>query len=199
MRNLLLASATAISLLAAPTLAQDQADAPLGSTNSIADKRSFTPEQQAVYDRLEPEFRTLFDAWEPDRQVMYFGWTDALRGYYHTLDPRQQEAWWYLSPEQRIDMFQMQGEQRELAWNDVLSQVAAAEAGTPAATTAAASGQTSFVSNSVVQQAPAPHSGEYPVCTSDADDNCINAWAAGERGPGVTRPLDHWPGKPASS
>ena len=51
-----------------------------------------------------------------------------------------------------------------------------------------------FVSNAVVQNIPAPHQGEYPVCESDADDNCINAWAAGRRGPGVDRPLEYWPG-----
>lgn len=40
---------------------------------------------------------------------------------------------------------------------------------------------------------------DYPVCTAERQDSCINPWAAGRRGPGVTRPLSYWPGEPASS
>lgn len=62
-----------------------------------------------------------------------------------------------------------------------------------------ASGEMHWASNAVVQDIPTPHQGEYPVCESDADDNCIKAWAAGQRGPGVDRPLGYWPGEPSSS
>ena len=43
-----------------------------------------------------------------------------------------------------------------------------------------------------------PPTGELPICSADQQDNCINAWEAGKRGPGVNRPLDYWPGQPAS-
>ena len=37
-----------------------------------------------------------------------------------------------------------------------------------------------------------------PICQKGQQDNCINAWEAGKRGRGVDRPLNYWPGKPAS-
>jgi hypothetical protein len=56
-----------------------------------------------------------------------------------------------------------------------------------------------FVSNAMVQSVPTDAApANPPICTAGQQDNCINAWEAGKRGPGVNRPLDHWPGKPAS-
>jgi len=37
-----------------------------------------------------------------------------------------------------------------------------------------------------------------PICAPNQQDNCINAWEAGKRGPGARKPLPYWPGKPAS-
>ena len=205
MRNLFLAGAAALAMTVAPAAAQE-ADAPAGSVNSVNDKQSFNmnTDQQAVYDAMPLEQRGEFDRWDPDRQVMYFGWNDALRDYYWSLDADQRNAWWYLDDEQRISLFQLQDEkQRDLAWNSILTQVARVEQGrTPqAATTStrAAPTNVSYASEPVVQSTPrATQPSEYPVCNSDADDSCINKWAAGQRGPGVERPLSYWPGHPAS-
>merc|ERR1711974_190571 len=121
-----------------------------------------------MYDELSPADRAEFDSYTADQQTMYFGWDDALRGYYWSLNDQQQDAWWYLNDEQRATIFQIQApEQRSAAWNSVLSQVAELENGDAATQQTVASRSASdmrFVSNAVVQNAPAPHEGEYPVC-----------------------------------
>ena len=40
-----------------------------------------------------------------------------------------------------------------------------------------------------------PPTGDLPICSPNQQDNCINSWEA--RGTG-TKPLDYWPGRPAS-
>ncbi|MBU2341927.1 MAG: hypothetical protein KKE77_11880 [Alphaproteobacteria bacterium] len=70
----------------------------------------------------------------------------------------------------------------------------------PRATTATA-GNIQYRSTERVQATPGdqgPPTGEVPICSSNEQDNCINAWEAGKRGPGVARPLTYWPGQPAS-
>ncbi len=199
MKKILLASATALTMMAAPATAQVAQDAPLGSTNSVTDERMpMTERQRAIYDALHPDNRIVFDEWTPDQQVLYFGWDAALRDYYWSLDESEKDAWWYLDGEQQIALYQLQGEQRDQAWNSIMTQVAELEqdrAMPPASGREQADMQ--FTSNAIVQQVPT-HEGEYPVCDSEADDHCINPWAAGERGPGATRPLDYWPGQSAS-
>ncbi|PIW56347.1 MAG: hypothetical protein COW16_01350 [Sphingomonadales bacterium CG12_big_fil_rev_8_21_14_0_65_65_10] len=71
-----------------------------------------------------------------------------------------------------------------------------------AATSAAASASTMtprFVSKEVTQTTPAGYmaaSGDdLPVCKGDQQDGCINSWAKNKTG---NRPLEYWPGKPAS-
>ncbi len=191
MNKTLLAAATALSMISVPAMADHH------------ESGEMTADQQMMYDELSPADRAEFDTYTADQQTMYFGWNDALRGYYWSLNDEQQDAWWYLNDEQRATIFQIQApEQRAAAWNSVIAQVSELEDGNATTQQAAATTSTTdmrFVSNAVVQDAPAPHQGEYPVCESDADDNCINAWAAGQRGPGVDRPLDYWPGEPASS
>ncbi|MGB3797970.1 MAG: hypothetical protein WA957_16925 [Alteraurantiacibacter sp.] len=148
----------------------------------------------------------MFNTYSPDQHTMYFGWNEALRSYYWTLDEEEQNAWWYLDDDQRMTLFQIQApEQRAMAWNSIINQVNSMENDQAGAQTvnsgnmSTTSSNMRFVSNEVAQNIPAPHQGEYPVCESDADDNCINAWATGQRGPGVDRPLDYWPGEPSSS
>lgn len=194
MKKTFLAAATALSMISVPALADHhEAD-------------DMTAEQQVMYDALSATDQAEFDTYTVDQRAAYFAWNAPLRDYYWTLNADQQDAWWYLNDNQRTQIFQIPADQRTAAWNSVVAQVAQVENGTtPANQQAAASDDMSndadvrFVSNEVVQSAPAPHQGEYPVCESDADDNCINAWAAGERGPGVDRPLDYWPGEASSS
>lgn len=191
MNKAILAAATALSMISVPAMADHH------------ESDEMTAEQQMMYDELSAADRVEFDSYTPEQQTMYFGWNDALRGYYWSLDDNQQDAWWYLDDDQRVTLFQIQApEQREAAWNSVIAQVNQLEAGnssTATRTAASTSGNIQFVNTGVVQNIPAPHQGEYPVCESDADDNCMNPWAAGMRGPGVERPLGYWPGEPASS
>jgi len=195
MKTMLLATATALSLAAMPVAAQ-QADAPLGSTNSIADKREYTADQQAVYDALEPEQRMDFDAWAYERQLVYFEQRDPVRVYYWTLEPDEQVMWWQLTPAERVAVAEaIEAQERQMLWDQYTTRYAVAE---PVATTQPSEPQITYVSNEMAQPV-AKHSGEYPVCKSDADDACINAWEAGKRGAGVNKPLDNWPGEPASS
>lgn len=200
MKKALLAAATALSMVAVPATAQQQTREAPEDAPAL-----YSAAHEEMLRELEPEARVYFDQLDEDQQAMYFGWNDALRDYYWTLDENQRDAWWYLNEDQRITIYQIQApEQRAAAWDSVLTQVAEMEQGNATASQQAtartsASSDLRFVSNEMVQDAPAPHQGEYPVCESDADDNCINAWAAGQRGPGVDRPLDYWPGEPASS
>ncbi len=195
MNKTILAAATALSMVSVPAMADHH------QGESAYD---MSPQQQAMYDELDADQRALFDTYTPDQQTLYFGWNDALRGYYWSLNEQQQDAWWYLDDEQRVTLFQMQApERREATWNAIIAQVDELEARDASSQQAYSASEDSrdmrFVSNAVVQDVPAPHQGEYPVCESDADDNCINAWAAGQRGPGVDPPLDYWPGESVSS
>ena len=57
-------------------------------------------------------------------------------------------------------------------------------------------GNMRFVRSEVVQATPGdqgPPTGDLPICENNAQDNCINAWEAGQRGAGVTRPLENFP------
>lgn len=62
-------------------------------------------------------------------------------------------------------------------------------------TSMAGSGNMQFVRNETAQAAPAARQGEYPVCKGDQQDGCINSWEANKTG---NKPLDYWPGRPAS-
>lgn len=70
------------------------------------------------------------------------------------------------------------------------------------ATTAAANANTQaprFVAREVAQTTPPSYksaSGDnLPVCSAKQQDGCINSWAKNKTG---NRPLEYWPGKPAS-
>ena len=64
-----------------------------------------------------------------------------------------------------------------------------------------ASGTMQFTSHEMAQpvagsaDAAALQSGDLPVCKKGQQDGCINSWEKNHTG---TKPLDHWPGKPAS-
>jgi len=69
-------------------------------------------------------------------------------------------------------------------------------ASTTGATASGNMGNMRFVRSEVVQATPGdqgPPTGDLPVCENNAQDNCINAWEAGRRGAGVTRPLENFP------
>lgn len=183
MNRYFLAGAAALAL-ALPAAAQDMA------VTSDGDVYVLTDSQQVMY-----------DSWPPERRVVYDAWPVTYREYYWTLTPTQMEGWWVLTDEQRARLYAMTPEQRAQAWTAIAAQMSGNTTSATARTAAAAASTAGprFVSNAVVQNisADAPPA-DPPICAPNQQDNCINAWEAGKRGPGVTRPLDHWPGRPAS-
>ncbi|WP_181950864.1 hypothetical protein [Aurantiacibacter spongiae] len=183
-------AAVGLALTAAPGIAQDM---------------EMTTQQQ-----------TMYDGWSAEQQSTYDAWPMNAKTYYWTLDAGQQEIWWNnLNNEQRVRIVGMTPAQQTQTWASINSQLNGNSAmannsghmsnnsgmsgNTTATSRSTTSGNVRFVSNEVVQNAPAPHNGEYPVCSSSRQDNCMNPWEAGRRGPGVPRPLQNWPGQPASS
>ena len=184
-------AAAALALTAAPTLAQDMDD-------MDGDMVELTTAQQ-----------TMYDGWPADRRTTYDAWPMEAQTYYWTLTPAQTEAWWMLNNEQRVRVVGMTEAQRGQAWTSILSQVngtaaPAATATAPASSTAMANASTTattqgnvvFVSREMAQ-APkkAAVTGDLPVCTANQQDGCINSWEKNKTG---NRPLEYWPGRPAS-
>ena len=183
MKTLIYAGAAALAIAAAPAVAQDMDDMDL------------TVSQQAMYDGWTVDQRTTYDAWPVEAQT-----------YYWTLDDMQQDVWWNnLNDDQRVRIVGMDEQQQMATWTSIRSQMKAvnsnasptATAATSAAATAR-SGSPRYVSGEVLQTTPASTNanGEYPICQGDVQDNCINPRAAGKNW--GNRPLNYWPGKPAS-
>ena len=190
MNRFFLAGAAALAL-AVPAVAQDMAVDANGNVYVMTDAQ-----------------KTIYTGWPADRRTAYDTWPNDYKVYYWTLTPTQQNGWWVLTDDQRAKVYAMTPEQRAQAWTAIAAQMATgtpnanASATARTATTAAASASTMgprWVSNEVVQTTPADTApADPPICAPNQQDNCINAWEAGKRGAGVTRPLDYWPGKPAS-
>ena len=189
MKTMMLAGAAALALAVSPAIGQNQT----------------TEHQHAAMTDAQ---MGMYDSWPAERRAEHDRWPADYRTYFWTLTPDQQRGWWALTDDQRKRVYDMTPEQRVAAWNSINAQLAgatpSANASTTAqtATTAATMASTAgprWVSNAVVQNvsadAPPPNP---PICNKGQTDNCINAWEAGKRGANVTRPLDHWPGKPAS-
>ncbi|MDP4539652.1 hypothetical protein Q9K01_08465 [Qipengyuania sp. DY56-A-20] len=193
MRNLILAGAAALAFSAAPAMAQNTAqDMDAGAYN-------MTPAQQQ-----------MFMNWEDDQRIAYTRWPIEVQEYYWTLNDNQMRGWWVLNDEQRLRIVDMQPQQRAAAWTSIMNQMSGATPmpATPSATTTAPRtanttvGNIQYRSTAVVQNTPGdqgPPTGDVPICSPNEQDNCINAWEAGKRGPGVTKPLGYWPGQPASN
>lgn len=179
MRTIILAGAAALAFTATPAFADHHMD----------EGFTWSAEQEAMY-----------DAWPADRQAAYDAWPADVQEYYWTLTPVQVKGWWLLTDDQRIRIYEMPPEARAQAWMQVQAQVPNATA--TAATSAAASASTMtprFVSKEVTQTTPAGYTAasgdDLPVCKGDQQDGCINSWAKNKTG---NRPLEYWPGKPAS-
>ncbi len=188
MNKLILAGAAALAF-AVPASAQDMA------VTSDGDAYVLTAPQQSTY-----------DGWPTERQTVYSSWPSDYQTYYWTLTEPQQNGWWVLTDDQRAKVYAMTPQQRTAAWVAIEKQMSGMPASASATATATgsttvSSGNMRFVSNEMVQDTPGdagPPSGDVPICSANQQDNCINAWEAGKRGKGVARPLDYWPGKPAS-
>lgn len=184
MRKLIFTAAAAIAMTSSAAYADHHAKGEGASYTLSAD-------QQGAYDGWPVERRSTYDAWPPEVQE-----------YYWTLTPEQNAGWWVLDDNQRVRIYKMTPDQRAQAWTAVAAQMGNANGtATPARSAASTAGGPRFVRSEVVQTTPArtpAADGELPICSQDAQDNCINAWEAGKRGPGVNRPLEYWPGRPAS-
>ena len=168
---------------------------------------------------LSAQQQSMYDGWSAEQQTSYDAWPMEAQTYYWTLDDMQKDIWWNaLNDAQRVRIVGMNDQQRMAAWQSIRSQMAGStNATTPNSTTAntgatntATTGNTGmetrssssknsnirFVENAMVQNIPAPHNGEYPPCKDGRTDNCINPREAGLNY--GNRPLDYWPGQPAS-
>lgn len=186
MRTLIMAGAAALSFaVATPAIAQ----------------MTLTTEQQAMYDGWTAENRATYDAWPMEAKT-----------YYWTLTPEQTKGWWVLTDEQRVRIVGMTPEQRAAAWTSITAQMngaAPAATASSAATTSTTmapsgtmpSGNMQFVRKEMTQgnmmaaSATTAEGADLPVCKANQQDGCINSWEKNKTG---TRPLDRWPGKPAS-
>lgn len=189
MKNIILASAAALAFTAAPAVAQEAV-----AVDAEGDVYVLTDDQQMMY-----------DGWPMDRRTTYDSWPSEVQEYYWTLDDDKTTAWWVLNDDQRVRVYGMTPEQRIVAWQQIDSQLTAQTSASNTETTASTTATTTssmsprFVRNEVVQNIPMDQAtGEIPVCDEGETDNCINAWEAGKRGPSVNRPLEYWPGRPAS-
>jgi hypothetical protein len=189
MNKLILAGAAALAL-AVPAVAQDMA------VSSNGDVYVLTPDQDVTY-----------EAWPADRQTTYTSWPNDYKVYYWTLTEPQQTGWWALTDAQRQQLYAMTPEARTAAWTSIENQMASmpsanasdtAIAATSAAATGSVAGEPRFVSGEVLQTTPAVTraSGEYPVCSTSVTDSCVNPREAGKNY--GNRPLNYWPGRPAS-
>lgn len=191
MNKLILAGAAALAFTV-PAAAQDMA---------------VTADGQ-VYVLSSPQ-QIIYDAWPADRQTSYTAWPNDYKVYYWTLTEPQQEGWWLLTDDQRTRVFAMTPEQRIAAWTAIERQMNGTPAADNASTTAqvataaaatSAVGGPRFVSNAVIQTTPASTNATakagYPPCRGDMQDSCINPREAGLNY--GNRPLNYWPGKPAS-
>ena len=193
MNKIFAATAASLALvLSAPAMADDHMD---GDTMV-----ELTAAQQ-----------TMYDGWPEDRQMAYDGWPMEAQEYYWTLDADQMDGWWVLTDPQRVRIVGMTPEGRTQAWSSIMNPIngtasvpspnasataQATTATTPAATNAAATGNIRFVSGEKAQlPKKAAVTGDLPVCTAGQQDGCINSWEKNKTG---TRPLNYWPGKPAS-
>ena len=188
MNKLMLAGAAALAF-ALPAVAQDVAVTADGNVYAMTDAQ-------------EDAYKT----WPRERQDWYTAWPDTYKTYYWTLTPSQQNGWWMMTDAQRAQVYAMTPEQRTTTWTSIEQQMmrtpsANASATASAATTAAAGASTigpRFVSGEVVQTTPAATNanGNYPPCKGAVQDHCVNPREAGLNY--GNRPLNHWPGRPAS-
>lgn len=174
----------------------------VAAATAMAMAPSAMAQDMAMDVELTTHQQTMYDGWSATNRAAYEGWPADVQTYYWTLTPMQSKAWWQLNDEQRVAIFNMAPTQRAATWQSIAQQLGERSATAPTATASTAATQTTNVryqSGEVVQAVPTNAvSGEYPLCTNGRTDACMNPWEAGRRGAGVTKPLDYWPGRPAS-
>lgn len=192
MKTFLFAGAAALAFTIVPAAAQDTAVAVDAEGNVFV----LNEVQQGVY-----------AAWTAEQRASYDGWPREQQEYFWTLTPEQVDGWWVLTADQRTQVYSATPEQRAIAWSQIAAQMdgtAAADASaTGAATSVTATTSTGvthqFVRSEVIQATPASTvaaGAEYPPCKGEQKDGCVNPREAGLNY--GNRPLQYWPGKPAS-
>ena len=188
MKTLIMSGAAALAFVAGPVVAQDAV--------AIADGED-------VYVMTDDQ-TILYDAWPYERRTAYDAWPYNVQEYYWTLEEPQTNAWWMLDDTQRVNLYNMTPAQRTTAWQQINAQMNsmnnASTTGMTARTTAPATMQPRFVRSEVTQTTPAGYKAssqgaDLPVCTPRQQDGCINSWEKNKTG---NRPLEYWPGRPAS-
>lgn len=191
MKNLILAGAAALAFTAMPAAAQDM------SMDADADAYVMTDTQT-----------TSYEGWPADRRTAYDAWPMGVQEYYWTLTPVQTEAWWMLDDAQRVRIYEMTPEMRTRTFASFRSQMNATTEpmarGNMTSTTANANGAMNsnsgirFERREMVQTTPnaRANGSEYPPCRGDVQDSCVNPREAGLNY--GNRPLQYWPGRPAS-
>ena len=190
MKHIILAGAAALAFTAVPAAADHHMEG-----------------EVKVYQLGEDQV-VMYDSWPEERRVVYDAWPYGVQEYYWTLEPAQAEGWWVLTDPQRVRIYEMTPDQRMMAWQQISAQMNgntnASTTGMTARTTAAttASGMTAprFVRSEVTQTTPAGYKAsgsgnDLPICKQGQQDGCINGWEKNKTG---NRPLEYWPGRPAS-
>lgn len=206
MRKIMLAgaAAAAFALSATPSVISAQtAAAPDASTNTVADKREMSAQERAEYDSWPPETRAMYDALEPEYQIYYWTLTPEQREAYGYLTDEQRAQLAGLTPEQQAQAWaSITAQVRSMQSGAAAGQGTTGTTGTsgtgagstmpprtaqvtPSPRTGMANsptGNIQFTRNEVVQQTPnAQRPSEYPVCTAQRQDSCINPRAARRR------------------
>ncbi|WP_199799720.1 hypothetical protein [Pseudoblastomonas halimionae] len=146
---------------------------------------------------LTTQQQTMYDGWPAENRATYEGWPTEVRTYYWTLSEPQAKVWWKLNDEQRVALYEMEPTQRDATWQSIAQQVAQRSGTTATRSSASTTGDIRYQSNEMIQSVPTNRvQGEYPICEGDQQDSCIQPRAAGKNW--GNRPLDYWPGKPAS-
>lgn len=145
---------------------------------------------------LTSEQRMAYDAWPMERRATYDAWPDGVQTYYWTLPADRQTYYWTLDDAERVRIYEMPMNDRNAYWMERVANAATPNANASARAMTTPSRTTATNNSGMVQAVPAARSGEYPPCRGAVQDGCVNPREAGLNY--GNRPLDHWPGQPAS-
>jgi len=217
MRNTILAGVAALAL-AIPAIAQDATVE--AETTATTPAATLTAAQQAQYDGWPADRQMAYDKWPADVQGYYWTLTpQQVEGWWALTDAQRVQVF-QMTPEQRVTAWTSitaqlaggppptaapapaataapMGTAASTASASASMPASASMASTAATSTGTVSGNVRFVRGEVAQTAPAATPGaEYPPCRGEVTDGCVNPREAGLNY--GNRPLNYWPGRPAS-
>ncbi|MDT0575231.1 hypothetical protein RM533_03415 [Croceicoccus sp. F390] len=183
--------------------------APIAATAQGMNTQTNTMNQRGT-GMMDAQQKAMYDSWNPDQKADYDRWPADQQSYYWTLDPVQQQAFMILTPDQRMRIYSMAPEQRTMAWQAIAKQMngatpmnnsmagqntmgqntmgqnsmgqSSAMAGSSMGTSMNSNSQVRYVSRQILQSGVnAVQPSEYPVCTAQITDSCINPRAVPNR------------------